>query len=345
MSYHNVMQQNNNVVEDHETLTYQTYPCGYYVQSPSTLSHANSVDIRSSIQNDAESTFHSPNRSETHPTNPNRLALCRYSSSQDSNHSFLHHKKISYDGTVTENDDDHHLVIVDDSGSVVSDEEEKGLFDEYYCEKNDGGWKRYFSYHNTDSYAWILLQVGWRVMVSFGFALLVFYIATKPPPPKFSLEIARIPEFKLGEGVDRTGVTTKILTCTCSMNLIIENKSRFFGLHIRPPMMDMKFSILPFAFSNGPELNAESGLTIFTLQLGVKNKAMYGAGRSMEDMLDSGRGLPIVIQVILSSSFEMVPKLVKPKFHHQVECIVVLKKAYNKKHRSQAFNSTCNVTS
>jgi hypothetical protein len=184
------MQQNNNVVEDHETLTYQTYPCGYYVQSPSTVSHANSVDIRSSIQNDAESTFHSPNRSETHPTNPNSLALCRYSSSGGSNHSFLHHKKISYDGTVTEDDDDHHLVIVDDSGSVVSDEEEKGLFDEYYCEKNEGGWKRYFSYHNTDSYAWILLQVGWRVMVSFGFALLVFYIATKPPPPKFSLEVS-----------------------------------------------------------------------------------------------------------------------------------------------------------
>ncbi|PNX85190.1 hypothetical protein L195_g041257 [Trifolium pratense] len=190
MSYHNGMQQSNNVVEEHETLTYQTYPCGYYVQSPSTLSHANSVDIRSNIQNDAESTFHSPNQSETHPTNSNRLALCRYSSSRGSNHSFLHHKKISYDGTVTENDDDHHLVIVDDSGSVVSDEEEKGLFDEYYCEKNEGGWKRYFSYHNTDSYAWIWLQVSWRIMVSFGFALLVFYIATKPPPPKFSLEVS-----------------------------------------------------------------------------------------------------------------------------------------------------------
>lgn len=66
----------------------------------------------------------------------------------------------------------------------------------------------------------------------------------------FDLQIARIPEFKLAEGVDRTGVTTKILTCNCSMNLIIENKSRFFRLHIHPPMMDMKFSILPFAFSH-----------------------------------------------------------------------------------------------
>lgn len=95
----------------------------------------------------------------------------------------------------------------------------------------------------------------------------------------------------------------------------------------------------------GPELYAESGLTIFTLKLGVKNKPMYGAGRSMQDMLDSGRGLPIVIRVILSSRFQVVPTLVNPKFHHQVECMVILKKAYNRKHRTQVFNSTCKVTS
>ncbi|KAK7323586.1 hypothetical protein VNO77_27063 [Canavalia gladiata] len=356
MPNHNGMHHTNNVVEDHEALMYQTYPCAYYVQSPSTLSHANSADIRSNIQNDAESTFQSPIRSETHPLNPtheeeaSRFAhLCRYSSSRGSSHSFLHHKKISYDGTATESGDVNRLVIVDgNDGDDENDEnknEEVGLFYEYYYGKRNGGWKRYLSYRNSDSCAWIWLQMSWRVSVSFGIALLVFYIATKPPPPNVSLEIARIPEFKLAEGVDRTGVTTKILTCNCSLNLIIENKSRFFGLHIRPPMMEMKFSILPFAFSNGPELYAESGLTIFALQLGAKNKAMYGAGRSMQDMLDSGRGLPIVIRVTLSSSFKVVPSLIRPKFHHRVECLVVLTKAYDKKHRTQAFNSTCKVVS
>ncbi|XP_020219919.1 uncharacterized protein LOC109802917 [Cajanus cajan] len=356
MSNHNGM-HHNNVVEDHEALMFQTYPCAYYVQSPSTLSHANSADIRSNIQNDAESTFQSPNRSETHPLNPtheedeaSRFALCRYSSSRGSSHSFLHHKKISYDGshaTVTENGDVNHMVIVDSNGSRhVGDEkedEEEGLFYEYYYGKGNGGWKRYFTYRNSDSLAWIWLQMSWRILLSFGIALLVFYIATKPPPPNVSVEIARFPEFKLAEGVDRTGVTTKILTCNCSLNLIIENKSRFFGLHIRPPTMDMKFSNLPFAFSNGNELYAESGLTIFALQMGAKNKPMYGAGRSMQDMLDSGRGLPLVVRVMLSSSFEVVPRLVKPRFHHHVECVVVLKKAYDKKHRSQAFDSTCKL--
>ncbi|KAG5117934.1 hypothetical protein JHK84_044047 [Glycine max] len=358
MSSHNGM-HHNNVVEDHEALMYQNYPCAYYVQSPSTLSHANSADIRSNIQNDAESTFHSPNRSETtHPLNPtheedeaSRFALCRYTSSRGSSHSFLHHKKISYDGshaTATENGDVNRLVIIDGGGDDKGDENEnveEGSFYEYYYGKRKGGWKRFFSYGNSDSCAWIWLQMGWRILVSFGIALLVFYIATKPPSPNVSVEIARFPEFKLAEGIDRSGVTTKILTCNCSLNLIIENKSRFFGLHIRPPTMDMKFSNLPFAFSNAPELYAESGITIFALQLGAKNKPMYGAGRSMQDMLDSGTGLPLVIRVILSSSFKVVPSLIKPRFHHHAECLVFLKKAYDKKHRTLAFDSTCKVTS
>ncbi|MED6122749.1 hypothetical protein PIB30_042798 [Stylosanthes scabra] len=335
---------NNNVVEDHhnnpDSLVYQTYPCGYYVQSPST-------------QNDAESTLHSPIRSETNPTNEydpaGRFTLCRYSS-RGSNHSFLHHKKVSYDSShdTVATTDVNRLVIIDGSGGCheEEEEEERGLFyyDEYYDgTKKKGGWERYFSYKNSDSWAWISLQMSWRVLVSLGVALLVFYVATKPPSPNVSLQMAKILEFKLTEGVDRTGVTTKILSCNCSMNLIIDNKSRFFRLHILPPIMDMKFSILPFAFSLGPELYAESGLTIFPLWLGTKNKPMYGAGRSMQDMLDSGRGLPIVIRVSVTSSFKVVPNLINPRFHHHLECVVLLNKAYDKKHRTQVYHSTCKL--
>lgn len=195
-----------NVVEDHEALIYQTYPCAYYVQSPSTLSHANSAaDIRSNIQNDIESAFHSPIRSETNPSNPtheeeaSRFALRRYPSSRGSSHSFLHHNKVSYDGshgTATETGDVNRLVIVDgggggsDEGDDNEDDEEKGLFNyDYYFGKRKGGWKGYFSYRNSDSCAWILLQMSWRVVVSLGVALLVFYIATKPPPPNVSIEV------------------------------------------------------------------------------------------------------------------------------------------------------------
>lgn len=61
--------------------------------------------------------------------------------------------------------------------------------------------------------------------------------------------MAGIKEFELGEGVDGSGVTTKILTCNCSMDLVIENKSKLFGLHIQPPLLQMFFGSLPFAIS------------------------------------------------------------------------------------------------
>jgi len=198
MSNHNAM-HHNNVVEDHEALMYQSYPCPYYVQSPSTLSHANSADIRN--QNDPESTFHSPIRSETHPLNPtheedeaSRFVLRRYTSSRGSSHSFSHHKKVSYDGshvTATENGDVNRFVVVDggENGRDESESREGGSFFEYYYGERKGGWKRYFSYRNSDSCAWIWLQMWWRILVSFGTALLVFYIATKPPSPSVSVEV------------------------------------------------------------------------------------------------------------------------------------------------------------
>lgn len=58
-----------------------------------------------------------------------------------------------------------------------------------------------------------------------------------------------ISPFGLGEGVDASGVTTKMLTCNCSMDLIIDNKSKLFGLHIHNPALKMFFGKLPFAMS------------------------------------------------------------------------------------------------
>lgn len=70
---------------------------------------------------------------------------------------------------------------------------------------------------------------------------------------------------------------------------------------------------------------------------------MYGAGRNMQDMLQSGKGLPLLLRVHLTSTFHVVWGLIKPKFHHQIECLLHLHNTYNKRHRTQAYNSTCTV--
>ncbi|KAK9283442.1 hypothetical protein L1049_011684 [Liquidambar formosana] len=348
-------------VEDHEAL-FHSYPCDlYYVQSPSTLSHANSAaDCRHN-----ESTYHSPLRSDnfiiTNPTitstsarEASRFTLSHYSSSRGSNNSFLQEKKIVYDLQSHENDAENgekcRIIVGTD---VVEEEKYEDDFDDddekddvFYGRKGGHGWWKYFSFRTSSSCGWICLQISWRLMLSLGLALLVFFIVTKPPPPKLSIKMAGIRQFGLGEGVDASGIPTKILTCNCSMELLIDNKSKTFGLHIHPPLMEMSFGRLPFALSRGPELYAESyGSTLFQLYVGTRNRPMYAAGRDMEDMLESGHGLPLVIRVSLRSSFRVVWSLIEPKFHHQAECLLVLDSSYDKKHQTQAYNSSCIISS
>lgn len=67
---------------------------------------------------------------------------------------------------------------------------------------------------------------------------------------KCRLQMTGIRQFGLGEGVDASGVTTKILTCNCSMALMVDNKSKLFGLHIHPPLVEISFDHHPFATSH-----------------------------------------------------------------------------------------------
>ncbi|EYU27051.1 hypothetical protein MIMGU_mgv1a0266181mg, partial [Erythranthe guttata] len=74
----------------------------------------------------------------------------------------------------------------------------------------------------------------------------VFFVNIERPNVKL---IGGIGGFRLAEGVDGSGVSTKILSCNCSIDLIIENKSKLFGLHINPPFIQLLFGHLPFAVS------------------------------------------------------------------------------------------------
>lgn len=96
----------------------------------------------------------------------------------------------------------------------------------------------------------------------------------------------------------------------------------------------------------GRELYAgNDDLTLLRVNVGTRNKPMYGAGRNMQDLLESGKGLPLVIRVSLRSSFHVVWGVIKPEFHHEAQCLVVLGDKYDKKHRTQVYNSTCVINS
>ncbi|KAK9058132.1 hypothetical protein SSX86_022972 [Deinandra increscens subsp. villosa] len=294
------------------------YPTLYFVQSPTTTL-----------------SFHSP-------ATQRRLTLSHYSSSRGSTNS-LHDKKSP------ENEAGGGGVVAVKLGEkcggggdgVESEEEEVE-------EKRFGMGKKMWdlvTFSRSDSCVWILVQISLRLMLSFGVALFFFFLITKPPSPMISLKIERMKEFRLGEGVDNTGVTTKFLTCNCSINLLVNIKSRLYGLHIHPMVLTMSFNDIPFATSMEKQaLYASSnGPTSFLLYLGTTNKPMYGAGRSMQDILDSGKGLSLVVRVEFSSRFNVVGKLVRLKYHHRIECILILNRTYDKQRKTSTFYNICKL--
>uniref|UniRef100_A0A7N0ZSE5 Late embryogenesis abundant protein LEA-2 subgroup domain-containing protein n=1 Tax=Kalanchoe fedtschenkoi TaxID=63787 RepID=A0A7N0ZSE5_KALFE len=218
-----------------------------------------------------------------------------------------------------------------------------------YYERERRGCFRYFRVGRNSSSAWICLQIGLRLVLSLGLGLLVFYAATKPPRPALSIQMGGIRVFELREGVDRTGIPTKILACNASINLLVDNKSKLFALRIHRPLIRIYFDRLLLAVSR-EDLKVMSVETyerrVFKLSVGTKEKAMYGAGRMMQDMLESGTGLPLRFSLTFKSSFQHALGSSLSEFHHKAQCVVLLtSNHYNSKRHTQSstFNATCNL--
>ncbi|KAH6784889.1 MATE efflux family protein [Perilla frutescens var. hirtella] len=301
--------------ESEEEALFRSYPYAvYFVQSPSSISHANSninIDNLASLnqQNDAPA-----------------LALSPYSS-RGSNNSLQFSHNTKY------NSHRHHQNPQKSDGGIKKNAVDQDCEDDHEAEEemiNGGdyhhqGWIKYFSFSYSNSGWWILMQLSWRFLLSFIIALLVFYVAAKPPPPKFSVQVAGIPQFRLGEGVDASGVTTKILSCNFSIDVTIDNNSKLFALHIHPPIMQLIFGRLTFAISQmqGREVYGGSDdLTSVRFHVGTKNKAMYGAGRNMQDFLESGNGLPLIVRLLRISCYAViwVNKVGRPESQAKSDC-------------------------
>ncbi|KAL4339262.1 hypothetical protein GQ457_08G023990 [Hibiscus cannabinus] len=160
------------------------------------------------------------------------------------------------------------------------------------------------------------------------------------------LQVARVGDFGLAEGVDRSGVTTKILTCNCSYKTNQSSSVSISTLHRWTYCLSLshtyvrnqvnKIALCVFLYNSHVFCFWHRRDRSYTLKVLRGN-----ARRSMQDLLESGMGLPLLIRLRLRSDFRVVWNLIKPKFHHQAQCLLLL----DKKHHTQKYNSTCTITS
>ncbi|KAG0462412.1 hypothetical protein HPP92_020888 [Vanilla planifolia] len=339
-------------IDDDAAALFHSYPSAvYYVQSPSSASLPPSA--QSSSPSPPADTLPPPTPAQSCPLAPNttpsrhgggvpgvsedathRLTLSRYSSSRGSNNSFLNEKfKMCPHENKTRS-----------GGSVMQAEEDIGGDETARRGTRRRGFteKIVVVSDSNDPLHCVVFQFAWKLLGSLALAVLVFFFATKPPAPVVSFKVVRLTHFSLGEGLDATGVPATVLSCNCSMEMAIDNRSKIFGLHIHPTLLDMSFGALNFASAQSKASYVQSGsFSVQWLFVGVKNKPLYGAGRCMQDLLDSGRGLPLVIRVRSRLAYRVVWDLIKIKHQRHEHCILVLHGMDEPNLQIKVYNSTC----
>lgn len=242
------------LADEHEELPlFHPSPCAhYYVQSPSaashtTLGHPASSDSMALILSPFPNLHHDADARRDHDhEDASRLTLSRYSSSRGSNTSFPAAGP-DYDGKKPSRRRQT-LTVLPGSGGEDDDA----------LEQRSGAW-RYVKLDPDAPACCIAFQVAWRVAASAAFALLVFVLATRPREPGVVFRVGRVERFALGEGLDGSGVETSFLNCNCSVDMVIDNHSKVFGLHVRPPLLEMSFGRFVFATSQARHLALPAG--------------------------------------------------------------------------------------
>ncbi|RVW96327.1 hypothetical protein CK203_020739 [Vitis vinifera] len=144
-----------------------------------------------------------------------------------------------------------------------------------------------------------------------GFALLftIFCLgiwgASKPYKPEikvmacsFLMENPFLPElcctqFLLGEGLDATGVPTKMLTANCSMKMSVYNPATFFGIHVSSTSVNLMYAQITAA-SGQFKKYYQPRKSKRTLLVNLKGDKvpLYGAGASLA-IADRNGGVPM----------------------------------------------------
>uniref|UniRef100_A0A0E0KAJ7 Late embryogenesis abundant protein LEA-2 subgroup domain-containing protein n=1 Tax=Oryza punctata TaxID=4537 RepID=A0A0E0KAJ7_ORYPU len=341
--------------DEQEIPLFHPSPCAYYVQSPSaashTLSHPASESTAIILSPFPDAAFAAPLHSRVdavddgahdHDQEASRLTLSRYSSSRGSNNSFLAaDKKLP---TCGHRGRQVLRVLSGRSGGGgggVDDEDEDGEG------ARSGAW-RYVKLDPDAPCCCIVFQVAWRVAVSVAFALLVFFVATKPRDPGITFKVGKIQQFSLGEGLDGSGVITSFLSCNLTVVMVVDNHSKVFTLHVGSPRLDMSFGRFTFATSQGAEGSyydvGARGRRMVRLFVAAEGKPMYAAGRGMQDLLESGDGLPLAVTVRARSRYRMVGSLVRLSYRHDTQCVVRLRRTPRRNNAIDASGYTCSAT-
>lgn len=187
----------------------------------------------------------------------------------------------------------------------------------------------------------ICLQLVLWFFVFLGVFTLLFTLATKPPSPVLLVKRIEFMQLRIGQGSDKSGVPTKVFSCNCNVTFDLDNRSEFFGLHLRRTHITLSFADLTLATGHGRHLYVDRDSTMtFNVNVEARRKAVYGAGPSMAHLVQSGDGLPLVVHIDIESRIRVLWNLVSSTFSHRVVCQIAVN-GNSPEHRFELLKHSC----
>lgn len=119
--------------------------------------------------------------------------------------------------------------------------------------------------------------------------------------------------FDFGEGSDRTGVPTKILTVNCSMVISVYNLATFFGIHVSSTPVNLMHSEITATTGQVEKYyQPKKSHRTVTMNLQGNKVPLYGVGVSLA-VLNKNGGFPMMLVFDLRSRGDVAGKLVRSK--------------------------------
>ncbi|KAK1437543.1 hypothetical protein QVD17_03337 [Tagetes erecta] len=274
--------------------------CTYIVQSPSRDSHDDKSFTNSHQTTPTESPSHSSHSRtslESRVSGPYRFSLI----GKHHHHQFLKKKK-GWPAPLF---------------SVIDEEDEDYRDDDYYYDRQV-----------TRQCRFVMFVLGFVLV----FTTICFVTWGASRPYKFQLQMKslKVNNFYYGEGLDNTGVSTKLLTINCTVKMYIQNPATFFGIHVSSTSLNLFYSRIIVASGQlSSYYQPKKSERRVVVNVEGRQVPLYGAGVGLV-MANNNGSVPFKLEFEVHSQANLVGWLVKTKHRWRVFCIMRIDSQTNK---------------
>ena len=206
--------------------------------------------------------------------------------------------------------------------------------------RNDKGWPECDvileegSYHEFQDKGFTrrlqaLIAVFTFVLVFTVFCLIIWG-ASRPYKTEVNVKSLTVHNLYVGEGLDFTGVPTKMLTVNVTLRMSIYNPATFFGIHVHSTPINLVFSDITIATGEVKKYyQPRKSQRILSVNVEGAKVPLYGAGSTIT-VSQTGVEVPLTLNFEIRSRGDVVGKLVKTKHHKQITCPLVINSSGSK---------------